>query len=225
MNTYPYTKLGWYGLAAAKQYHIVNPDASLAIIDAGAGLGGTWSLSRLYPGIKSNNLLGTYEYPDFPMDEATYGISKGEHIPGRVINTYLHDYATRFGIRDLIRLNTKVITAEHQEMGGWILSAVGNDGKPTRKIGTRHLILATGLTSEEFLPSFEGQDDFGGKIFHGKHFPQNEDTIQPGNTVTVIGASKLTFDAVYQYAKAGVRVNWIVRGEWHVYRDGDCSGT
>jgi hypothetical protein len=120
---------GWYGLAAAKQYHCTQPERSLAILESAEFLGGTWAEHRLYPGLKSNNLLGTYEYPDFPMDTETFGVKTNEHIPGTVVNTYLKAYASKFGIDSKIRYRTNVIVAEHQENteGGWILTIAGPD--------------------------------------------------------------------------------------------------
>jgi cation diffusion facilitator CzcD-associated flavoprotein CzcO len=210
--TDPRSSSGWYGLAAAKQYHVTQPKASLAVLDSQVTLGGTWADHRLYPGLRSNNLLGTYEYPDFPMDSATFNIKAGEHIPGQVISNYLNAYAAHFGIKDLIRLETKVVTAEHQDSveGGWILKVTSPKQSETR-IFARRLILATGLTSEAFLPCFDGQENFDGKIFHGKHFRDNQDTLQTAKSVTVFGGTKFGWDAVYAYATAGVSVNWVIR--------------
>lgn len=81
--------IGWYGLAAAKQFHSTHPNCSLAILDSQSSLGGTWAEGRLYPGLKSNNLLGTYEYPDFPMTSNDFDVKIGEHITGEAIHTYL----------------------------------------------------------------------------------------------------------------------------------------
>lgn len=207
---------GWYGLAAAKQYRSTCPEASLVVLESQSSLGGTWADHRLYPGLKSNNLLGTYEYPDFPMDSATFKINTGEHIPGDVINNYLKAYAAHFGITDLVRLQTKVLVAEHQDTaaGGWVLT-VANSRQEETKVFARRLIIATGLTSEAFLPHFDGQETFGGKVFHGKDFQQNRDTLQTAKSVTVFGATKFAWDAVYAYAKAGVKVNWIIRSSGH----------
>lgn len=209
---------GWYGLGAAKQYHCTNPNDSLVVFESEDDLGGTWATQRIYPGVKSNNLHGTYEYPDFPMDPDTFDIRPGQHLPGQTINKYLKAYAAKFGIADLIRLNSKVTVAEHQETaeGGWILTVVrsGDQAEVETKVFARRLIVATGLTSDAFLPHFEGQETFGGKIFHGKHFRQNKDTMEPGKTVTVFGGTKFAFDAVYAYASAGVKVNWVIRGMW-----------
>lgn len=185
----------------------------MVVFDAGSSLGGTWADDRLYPGLKSNNLLGTYEYPDFPMDSARFGVKAGEHIPGEVINTYLKAYATNFGIDSRIRLNTKVVTAEHQDTaeGGWILTIAAGPGATETKVFARRLIVATGLTSEPFLPHFAGQETFGGRIFHSKQFKQNKDTLQTAKSVTVFGATKFGWDAVYAYATAGVKVDWVIR--------------
>jgi hypothetical protein len=106
---------GWYGLAAAKQYHCTQPGRRLAVLDSESSLGGTWADHRLYPGLKSNNLLGTYEFPDFPMDTETFGVKTNEHIPAPVINRYLKAYAAKFGITEFVRLQTKVSVAEHQD--------------------------------------------------------------------------------------------------------------
>ncbi|KAK5993093.1 FAD-dependent monooxygenase DEP4-like protein [Cladobotryum mycophilum] len=208
---------GWYGLAAAKQYHCTNPDDSLIVFDSQSSLGGTWADERLYPDVKSNNLLGTYEYPDFPMDPNTFGVRPGQHIPGEVINSYLKAYASKFGISDFIHLQTKITVAEHQDtlQGGWILTVVSSEPPREYKVYARKLIVASGLTSEAFMPHFEGQETFGGRLFHSKHFQQNRDTIQTAKSVTVFGGTKFAWDAVYTYARAGVQVHWVIRSSGH----------
>ncbi|PHH61339.1 hypothetical protein CDD81_473 [Ophiocordyceps australis] len=207
---------GWYGLGAAKQYHCIRPDDALVILESQSSLGGTWADDRLYPGLKSNNLLGTYEYPDFPMDPATFGVARGQHIPGTVINSYLKAYAAKFGIDGLVRLETRVLAAEHREQGGgWILTVAQPNGAGDARILTRRLVVATGLTSEPFVPQFVGQESFGGRIFHGKQFQENRDTLETAKSVVVLGGSKFAWDAVYAYATAGVEVNWIIRASGH----------
>ncbi|OIW32606.1 FAD/NAD(P)-binding domain-containing protein [Coniochaeta ligniaria NRRL 30616] len=210
---------GWFGLAAAKTYHQLHPDKSLAILEASSTPGGVWAKHRLYPGLKSNNMLGTYEYPDFPLDSETFGVKPGEHIPGTVLHDYLTKYAEKFGIMDKIGCNRKVTTAEHQEgaEGGWILTvqSTAEGASDEKKILARKLILATGLTSEAFLPDFKGQDTFGVPLFHTKDFKQHADTLESAKTVTVFGGTKSSFDAVYAYASKGIKVNWVIRETGH----------
>ncbi|KAI2629910.1 FAD/NAD(P)-binding domain-containing protein [Hypoxylon sp. NC1633] len=149
------------------------------------------------------------------MNPDDFDVKVGEHITGKAVNAYLKSYAAHFGIGDLIRLEHKVIVVEHQDTseGGWFLTAATPTGES--KIFARRLIIATGLTSEAFLPHFEGQETFGGKLFHSKDFQKNSDTVKTAKAVTVFGATKSAWDAVYAYAVAGVKVNWIIRPSGH----------
>ncbi|KAH7309887.1 hypothetical protein B0I35DRAFT_398083 [Stachybotrys elegans] len=202
---------GLYGLTAARQFHYTQPSQSLLILDSQSSLGGTWAQERLYPGLKTNNILGGYEIPGFPLDPTRFGIKKGEHIKGVIVHAYLAAYARDNGIAECIRLNQDVLSAEHQDGGGWILTIEGD--KP--KVFARRLIVSTGQVSIPYMPTFKGQENFGGRIFHAKHFSENSDTIKTAKSVTVFGATKFAWDAVYAYASAGVKVNWIIRASGH----------
>jgi cation diffusion facilitator CzcD-associated flavoprotein CzcO len=194
------------------------------VFDGQSTLGGTWAAERLYPGLKSNNLLGTYEYPDFPMTTAQFHVQPGKHIPGTVLHDYLKAYAAKFGIAEHIRLRTRVLSAEHQDAaeGGWVLTTAtsnADENHEQKRIKARRLIVATGLTSEPFLPHFEGQETFGGRIFHGKHFQQNRDTLDTAKSAVVLGGSKFAWDAAYAYATAGVQTHMIIRCESRAEQD------
>lgn len=210
--------LGLYGLGAAKQFRHFNPLSTLVIFERDSSVGGTWADHRLYPGIMANNLWGTYQYPDFPMDFELFGVKKNEHIPGAVLNAYHKAYAAKFGIAPLIRFNTKVLVAEHMETGegGWELTVLSSETNVEAKLFTRRLIVATGQTSEAFIPHIDGQEAFGGPIFHGKDWPLCAHTIKKETTITVFGGSKFTWDAVYQYASAGAKVHWVIRCEFAI---------
>ena len=60
---------GFRGLATTKIFLQLNPDLNLTIIDWNETIGGVWAREKLYPGLVSNNLRGTYEYMDLPMDD------------------------------------------------------------------------------------------------------------------------------------------------------------
>lgn len=207
--------LGLYGLAAAKQFHVLNPDSSLAVFDGDATLGGTWASHRLYGGLKSNNLLGTYEYPDFPMDPSVFNVQPRKHVPGEVMHDYLEAYARNFGIFPLIRFNNRVTVAEHQEdsaEGGWKLTVTSSNSGIESTVFARQLIVASGVTSEPRLLSFKGQESFGRPILHGKDFHQKRDAMNKAKIVTVVGGSKYAWDVMYACATTGVKVNWVIRG-------------
>ncbi|KAJ4310107.1 hypothetical protein N0V94_008613 [Neodidymelliopsis sp. IMI 364377] len=157
-------------------------------------------------------MLGTYEYSDFPMDTASFGVSPGEHIPGTVLHRYLTSYAKQFGIYSRTRLNTRVESAEEKSNDdGWTLSTRNTVTGEEAMLQAKKLIVATGLTSEAHVPTFEGEAEFHAPIFHSKEFGDRADTLQTAHNVAVLGGGKSMWDAAYAYAGAGVSVDMIVR--------------
>ena len=140
------------------------------VLEAESSCGGTWSANRLYPGLKSNNLLDTYEYPDFPMPTEVYGVQAGEHIPGHVLHRYLTDFAKKFGIYSQTKFNTKVESLQPTSDGGWLLNTTSNG--TADKFETKKIIVATGLTSQPNFPAYPGAERFEAPYFHakGEHF-------------------------------------------------------
>jgi len=206
---------GFYGLGTANTFLEVNPTANVIVIESTTTIGGVWAGSRLYPGLKTNNMLGTYEYSGFPMSTETYGVKPGEHIPGPVVHRYLNDYAKAFNLVDKIRLNHKVESAEHENRGGWLLKVSDiAEGKQSQILASK-LVVATGLTSDAFLPEFVGNDSFGVPLFHPKDFPQYAGTVNTMQSVCVFGGTKVAWDVVYAYASKGVKVDWIIRESGH----------
>ena len=199
--------VGWSGLAAAKAYSELHHTARIVVLDAASSVGGVWAKHRLYPGLKSNNMLGTYEYSDFPMDES-YGVKSGQHMPGSVLQTYLRDYAERFGVLERIRFKSKVETAERKEGEGWVLT-ISSDSQQSQ-LFTEKLIVATGLTSEPFLPVLDGSEEFNAPIFHTKDFSQHAESLKKAENVVVYGGSKSGWDAAYAYSTAGFKVDLVV---------------
>lgn len=188
---------------AAKVYLELHPKDEVLVLESEASCGGTWSNDRLYPGLKSNNLLGTYEYPDFPMSEV-YGVKPGEHIPGAVLHRYLTDFAKKFGIYSRIRFGNRV---EHVEKtsSGWAVHA-------SSTYRTRKVIVASGLTSNPNMPKYNGEESYHGSFFHAKDFCRNGDTVNTAKSVVVIGGAKSAYDIAYAYADAGVKhVHIVVR--------------
>ncbi|KAJ1328050.1 dimethylaniline monooxygenase (N-oxide forming) [Microdochium nivale] len=210
---------GWYGLAAAKSYLVVHPEHRVLVLEAEQSVGGTWSKDRLYPGLKSNNLWGSYEYPDFPMSEAKYGVGYGQHIPAAVLHRYLTDFAKKFGVFERTRFQTKVTAIEANEAsGGWRVHTVSiGDGNGATKgetsvLETDKLIVASGLTSEPNLPRYNGQDTFTSEFFHAKDFCRKADVVKTAKTAVVVGGGKSALDCAYALAvEGGATVHLVIR--------------
>jgi cation diffusion facilitator CzcD-associated flavoprotein CzcO len=190
----------------------IHPDANILVLEAQSTIGGVWSQERQYPDLKSNNMLGTYEYPDFPMDTDTYGVKAGQHVPGHVIHRYLSDYAKKTGVFSRTRFDTKVLEASKATNDeGWVL---GTDNNDLLSISTRKLVVATGLTSTPFIPTFTGADIFveSGLLIHSRDFNRHTDRLfNKASSVTVLGGSKSAWDVAYACATRNVPVNLVIR--------------
>lgn len=153
-----------------------------------------------------------YEYPDFPIPIAAFGLKESAHIPGATFNMYLEAYCFRNGLNRFIRLDTKILSAEHQagDAGGWVLE-VEHPTVGRWKVFARRLIVATGQRAEEFVPRIEGQEKFARPIFHEAQFAQHQGMIDTAQRVTVVGTSRIARDAIYAYGTKGVKVDWVVR--------------
>jgi len=190
----------------AKTYLEVNPQTRLVILDSQATIGGVWAKERLYPGLKTNNTLGSFEYSDFPMDEKTFNVKAGQPIHGDVVYEYFYKYAQEFDILRRIRFNTKVETVERRYGGGWIIKGGGIP------ILAQKLVVSTGLTSTPFMPAFPGSESFDAPIFHAKSLHDKVPEVsQTAKNVVILGGSKSAFDAAYAFATNGVAVDWVIR--------------
>jgi cation diffusion facilitator CzcD-associated flavoprotein CzcO len=191
--------IGWHGLAAAKTYLEVNPTSNLVVLEEASTVGGVWAEHRLYPGLKTNNLVGTYEFSDFPLDHTRYGVEEGRPLPGEVVQRYLTDYSKAFGVYQRIRFDCKVESCQRKNGGGWLLNLSGH------QMFASKLIIATGLTSDPLLPLIKGAESFEAPLFHSKDFKHNASTVDTSKTVCVLGGAKSAWDVVYAYASRGVQ--------------------
>ncbi|KAF2121997.1 hypothetical protein BDV96DRAFT_609096 [Lophiotrema nucula] len=194
---------GLYGIAAACTYRRLHPTARLLLIEAAPSIGGPWAPNRIFPGLKTNNLWGTYEFPDFPMHEDKFGVKKGEHVPAEKVTEYFRAAIDEGGIAESVRLNTKVDVIERTEEG-WKLHCMnredGIEAQPFT-IKTPKLILSTGLTNQPAMPKYPSSPSFTSPIIHSKDFPSHYPTIvQPGKHTLVIGVGKSAWDIAYACA-------------------------
>ncbi|KAL4899972.1 hypothetical protein BDW74DRAFT_183288 [Aspergillus multicolor] len=188
---------GLHGLAAVKTALQLDPDVNLVVLDSAGSVGGVWAAERLYEGLRTNNQLGSYEYSDFPMDEAVPDLVRaGAHISGRAVHEYLKAYVSHFKIVDKIRLNCKVESIEYSDPDAefmeksWVItyrntntpgksdSEGDSEARPSmHTVRTRKLIIATGLTSQPRIPTLAGEGSFNAPLFHIKEFARYQDLL------------------------------------------------
>ncbi len=215
---------GLQGLAAARIFLQLDPELKLLIIDSNKSVGGTWAKENLYPGLMSNNLRGTYEFTDFPMDDAL-GVRNEEHIPGEVLYEYFRRYAEKHDLMRRIEFGQKVMVAEKLQAGWRLeLETAWSKGQPLgpppaqRTITCSKLVVAAGLMSTPVPINIKGREKFTAPIVNFGDFAREAPRIYEDSSiknVTVLGGGKAAFDAVYLMATHGKCVNWIIRGSGH----------
>lgn len=192
----------------------MHPEQELILLEGSGSCGGTWGGERIYPGLKSNNLLDSYEYPGFPMAKAeeTYGVKPGQHIPGAVLHRYLTDFAKAHGVYERVKFHHRVTEVSPAPDGGWTVTATVQGAASPLAFKTKKVIVATGLTSTPNLPTYKGADSFAGSIFHAKDFMKREDTLKSARNVTVVGGGKSAYDVAWAYVEQGnATVDLVIR--------------
>ncbi|KAL2813396.1 hypothetical protein BJX63DRAFT_225123 [Aspergillus granulosus] len=204
---------GLHGLIMAKTYLEVHPSATLLVVDESQSVGGTWARERLYPGLKTNNVFGSYELSDFPMDAGRYGVEGTGHIPGHVVHSYLCDVADHFGITPHLMLNTKVTSTTLLDNGSWQISlqVIGQERCVVEEIRAAKLVFATGLTSNPHIPQIPGSETFQRLILHSKQLKERAESLADSKTVVVVGGNKSAWDVCYMAARTGSQVHMVIR--------------
>ena len=159
------------------------------IIEAAAGVGGTWYHNR-YPGARVD--IQSLEY-SFGFDD---GLQQDwcwteRYAAQPELLRYADHVADRFALRDGIRLNTRLEAAHFDEsLNRW--QAVSTSGL---RWSARFLVLAAGPLSTPNQPDFAGLADFKGRVLHTARWP--DDAVDfSGQRVAVIGTGSSGVQAI-----------------------------
>ncbi len=140
-----------------------------------------------------------------------------DHIPGEHVNEYLHEYAKHFDLLKHLRFNTSVELAVDNGLSGWTLTVADRSTKQKKEaiIQASRLVVATGLTSEPFMPKLDGRETFDAPIYHTSEFARAESGLGNFKKVVLLSGAKFSWDIACAYAMAGIQVDWIIRESGH----------
>ncbi|WP_340540104.1 flavin-containing monooxygenase [Nocardioides sp. GXZ039] len=190
---------GFAGLSSAKVLRQLGHDVT--VYEKAPDVGGVWSATRRYPGLKTQNNKGTYALSDLPMPAAY-----PEAPSGAQVQAYLQRYAEMFGLMPFVRLDTEVTLAEPTEGGGWDVTT------PEGTEHYDHLVLASGIFSSPFVPEFEGRETFerlGGEIMPSGDL-HSLDQVR-GKHALIVGYGKSACDVTVEVAKAAESTHVVAR--------------
>lgn len=200
---------GLSGIGAAAALRRNCPGKRVAIWEARQAIGGTWDLFR-YPGIRSDSDMYTLGYASRPWTDPK-AIADGPSI-----RSYIHATAHDSGVEQLVQFGRKVVHASWSSADAcWSVEAELADGtRSTTR--TRFLYMCSGYYSyqEAHRPTFEGEQEFAGRIVLPQFWP--EDLDYGGQRVVVIGSGATAVTLVPAMAERAAHVTMLQRSPTYV---------
>ena len=196
---------GFAGLSSAKVLSQFGHDVQ--VFEKAPDVGGVWSATRRYPGLRTQNNKGTYFLSDFPMPK-----SYPEWPSGEQVQQYLASYARHFDLDRRIHLNAEVLGAEPAGDEGWTLTVRDLGTGREAQHHADQLVVANGIFSEPFIPAYPGADEFraaGGRLCATSGFNDLEQAR--GRHVLVVGYGKSSCDVAAQAAQVAASTKVIAR--------------
>lgn len=201
---------GLSGIGAARHLRERCPGKSFAILEARDDLGGTWNLFR-YPGIRSDSDMNTLGYRFKPW------MGGKELADGPSILSYIRETAREGDIEDRIRYGHRVVSADwSSEEQGWTVEAERTDAGETVRIRCGFLAMCSGYYryDQGYAPEFPELEQFGGRVVHPQHWP--EDLDYEGKRVLVIGSGATAVTLVPALAEKAAHVVQLQRSPSYV---------
>lgn len=197
---------GFAGLASAKV--LTEFGHQVVVFDKAPDVGGVWSATRRYTGLRTQNNKGSYSFSDLPMPK---------HYPewptGEQVQAYLEQYVELHDLAGSLRLSTEVVRAEPTDAeDGWLVTsrhvgeAVG-DPEPFD-----HLVVANGIFSDPVIPAFDGLAELmraGGKVVAASQLPTLEEAR--GKNVVVVGYGKSACDVAAEIGPVAQSTHLVAR--------------
>ncbi len=177
---------GFAGLYAL--YKLRSIGLTVQVIEAGAGVGGTWYWNR-YPGARCDVESLEYSYSFSSELEQEWEWSERYASQPEILR-YLDHVADRFELRGDIQFNTRVTAAHYSEQDRlWAVTA--DSGVWVAQF----VVMATGNLSTAQAPEIAGMERFEGEIYHTGEWPDNAIDFT-GKRVGVVGTGSSGIQAI-----------------------------
>jgi 4-hydroxyacetophenone monooxygenase len=157
------------------------------IVEKNAELGGTWWVNR-YPGCGVDTPNHSYSYSFGPHNAWTRYFCQREELLD-----YLKKVADEYGIRQHLRLNTRLTSSRWDESKRrWISTLETRDGE--QRFESTVLVSAIGQLNDPSRAHFAGEDAFRGLILHSARW--SDEIKLDGKRVAVIGTGATSMQLV-----------------------------
>jgi cation diffusion facilitator CzcD-associated flavoprotein CzcO len=190
---------GISGLAATKVLRSVGHE--VATFERVADVGGVWSASRRYPGLRTQNTRMTYGFSDHEPPD-----SWPERPDAEQWQSYLDSYVDRFGLAESLRLGDGVALATPTARSWEVVLDSG------ARVELDHLVVANGVFCQPKIPDWPGRESHaaGGGVVKA---PSEQLTLEDARRkdVVVVGYGKSACDVALSLSQVASSVTVVAR--------------
>ncbi|KAF2665642.1 FAD/NAD(P)-binding domain-containing protein [Microthyrium microscopicum] len=183
---------------------------SCLLVDRNQRIGDNWRLR--YRTLVTHDPVYTCHMPYMPFPSTWPFFTAKDKLAD-----WFESYAELMDLN--VWMNTNLESATWSEdISSWT-ATVKRGEESTRTFHPKHVIFATGHSGEPKIPSFPGQSDFKGTIYHGsQHQDASTTGDATGKRVIVVGTGNSGHDIAQNYCENGARVTMLQRRTTHVVK-------
>ncbi|KAH7517136.1 hypothetical protein FEM48_Zijuj09G0030300 [Ziziphus jujuba var. spinosa] len=141
----------------------------------------------------------------FPRSCPTY-------VPRKQFIQYLDDYVSHFNVNPLYKRTVQSAIFDRVS-GNWKLKAKNGDSGEIEEYVGRFLVVATGETTDPYIPDIEGLGSFNGEVIHSTGYRSGMEFSN--KSVLVVGSGNSGMEIALDLANHGAKTSIIVRSPVH----------
>ncbi|XP_027352705.1 probable indole-3-pyruvate monooxygenase YUCCA10 [Abrus precatorius] len=134
------------------------------------------------------------------------------YVPKKQFLQYLDEYVSHFGITPLYRRTVEY--AEYDEgCEKWRVKAINGETDEVEEYFGRFLVVATGETTDPFVPQVKGLSSFPGRVLHSTGFSSGKEFKD--EHVLVVGSGNSGMEIALDLVNHGAKTSIVVRSPVH----------
>lgn len=194
---------GQNGLAMAARCKALGMDS--LIIERSEKVGDIWRKRYEYLSLHFPHWPDDLPYFTYPKHWPTY-------TPAQKQGLYMQWYASALELN--VWTKSSVVKAEQDSHGNWTVT-INKEGKETRTLHPKQVVMATSLCGVPLTPVIPGMANYkGGLIRHSTSHDSARDFV--GKKVCVVGTSSSGFDTAFDCSRRGIDVTLLQRSPTYV---------
>ncbi|XP_043720032.1 probable indole-3-pyruvate monooxygenase YUCCA10 [Telopea speciosissima] len=148
------------------------------------------------------------ELPHMPIPD-----SYPTYLPRKLFVQYLDDYVTKFKVNPVY--NRSIESATYDKAAGkWVIKARNTKMNEVEEYSSRFVVVATGETTDPFIPEINGIESFTGEFLHTSKYKTGSPFAN--KSVLVVGCGNSGMEIAYDLSNFGAKTSIIIRNPLHI---------